>query len=492
MRDPAVMSARRTRWTARARAPAIVLLLLLLTAAAVATLGSRSGAAESIARGARVVVFRADDPYDARAAVVAGHRGRRVVVLLERVPGERQRRRRVYSQRHLRPLRARPAAGPRARPTMAAWRTVASAQELQAAVREAPPNASIELRGGAYPDLAVNARRSSWATIRPVAGQQVTFSGLTFGRGARFVRVEDVSVGTRVTIGEGASDIQLVGSRARGVRAEAGSSDLLIEGNVIEQADSGVELISTNCSVHNAPETCSAERTLAPVERVTIRNNRITAPEENGITVANFRQVLIEGNEISGLRENGQHSDALQSLWGGAGLVFRRNYIHDMAGNQGFFIKDGRVANVTVDNNLIVRTRPRPGYDFAGSPLAFYDTVPDARQPFHTGHGIVISRNTIWDNAHFLVISGPDNRRIAIRHNVTQAIAIEDVSRRALRANGILQDFNVIGSNVSWGRAGRHDRLVRPRFRDRASGDYRITRAQQAALGFRPGVTWAP
>ena len=49
--------------------------------------------------------------------------------------------------------------------------------------------------------------------------------------------------------------------------------------------------------------------------------------------------MLIEGNEITGVRENGNHSDCLQTVWVGDHLVFRKNYLHDNR-CQGFFVKD--------------------------------------------------------------------------------------------------------------------------------------------------------
>ena len=70
--------------------------------------------------------------------------------------------------------------------------------------------------------------------------------------------------------------------------------------------------------------------------------------------VGNFRDIVVEGNEITNVIETGNHNDCLQSVWGGDGLIFRKNYLHDNR-CQGFFIKDGRAFNVTVEDNLIVR-----------------------------------------------------------------------------------------------------------------------------------------
>ena len=49
--------------------------------------------------------------------------------------------------------------------------------------------------------------------------------------------------------------------------------------------------------------------------------------------------MLIEGNEITNVRENGNHSDCLQTVWVGDHLIFRKNYLHDNR-CQGFFVND--------------------------------------------------------------------------------------------------------------------------------------------------------
>ena len=101
--------------------------------------------------------------------------------------------------------------------------------------------------------------------------------------------------------------------------------------------------------------------------------------------------ILIEANEITSVRENGSHSDCLQSVWGGDDLYFRRNYLHDNR-CQGFFIKDQprAVSNIVFKQNLMLRNAAPcdpPGLD-CGEPAIWQVFGPTA--------GIRLSHNTIW------------------------------------------------------------------------------------------------
>ena len=66
--------------------------------------------------------------------------------------------------------------------------------------------------------------------------------------------------------------------------------------------------------------------------------------------------LLVEGNEITNVRENGNHSDCLQAVWVGDHMVYRKNYLHDNR-CQGFFIKDqaSTVNTVVAEDNLMLR-----------------------------------------------------------------------------------------------------------------------------------------
>ena len=66
--------------------------------------------------------------------------------------------------------------------------------------------------------------------------------------------------------------------------------------------------------------------TTTSISDTTIRGNRFVGPfGEDAIRLNRYHDsgdadpygVLIEGNEITSVRENGNHSDCLQSVWGG-------------------------------------------------------------------------------------------------------------------------------------------------------------------------------
>ena len=167
----------------------------------------------------------------------------------------------------------------------------------------------------------------------------------------------------------------------------------------------------------------------------------------------------MEGNEITGVIENGNHNDALQSVYGGDDLVFRGNYVHDNHG-QGFFIKDGRATNVEVSNNLFVRTTG-PLWQ-----LQLYRTI-----------GAVIKRNTAWNSEAPFILEGADNRRVVVRNNVLNGMYVEDGLQSYYRNRAVLKTSR--------------DKKVRPHFRAPGSNDFRITKAQARRIGFAAGITWA-
>ena len=80
---------------------------------------------------------------------------------------------------------------------------------------------------------------------------------------------------------------------------------------------------------------------------------------EDAIHLDNWRNVTVSRNEFDHIIESGNHTDCLQSVYGGTNLTFTRNYEHDND-CQGFFVKDGDATNVTVSDNLFVRAVKGP------------------------------------------------------------------------------------------------------------------------------------
>jgi hypothetical protein len=137
------------------------------------------------------------------------------------------------------------------------------------------------------------------------------------------------------------------------------------------------------------------------ISDTTIRGNLFAGPfGEDAIRLNRYHDsrdrdpygVLIEGNEIRGVRENGNHSDCLQSVWGGDGLYFRRNYLHDNR-CQGFFVKDqpAPVAHVVLEDNLMLRN------DAPCTPAVVgYCGPPEIVQIVGPTRGVRLSSNTVW------------------------------------------------------------------------------------------------
>ena len=177
-----------------------------------------------------------------------------------------------------------------------------------------------------------------------------------------------------------------------------GSSNITVSNNNMTQGATvgGGEYINfatSNCRAPNAPSWANCTPR-APVSNVTITGNdlhdinKTTRGGDDALHTNNFQNLLITGNEISGMVENnaGGHVDCLQNVFGGTGLTFSYNYEHDNQ-CQGFFLKDGDITRVTMNENLFLR-----------------DTVPatnggssySSSQVWNTS-SLVVQHNTIWD-----------------------------------------------------------------------------------------------
>ena len=136
------------------------------------------------------------------------------------------------------------------------------------------------------------------------------------------------------------------------------------------------------------------------ISDTTIQGNKLVGPfGEDALRINRYHDsgdsdpygILIEGNEITGVRENGAHSDCLQSVWGGDNLYFRRNYLHDNR-CQGFFVKDQpeAISRVVLSQNLMVRNAApcEPPDSGCGAPSIVQIFGPTA--------GLRLAHNTIW------------------------------------------------------------------------------------------------
>jgi hypothetical protein len=313
----------------------------------------------------------------------------------------------------------------------------------------------LVLRAGSYGSVTI---ASGDRTLSAYPGEAPRLENVVVSGGASYLGVSGLRLRSlRVTEG-GSHHVALRDSVLRNhtgdaVLLEPGTSDVLIAGNRISTTGggNGITLNSSSCA-HGAP-ACARER---PIRRVAIRDNRLVGIGVDAIRPANFDDLLVERNEITGVVESGDHSDALQVVWGGRRLVFRRNLVHDNRG-EGLFIKDGRVRDVTVEGNGFVRNR-------SGYQLQTYDTI-----------GLRVVANTFWDNELTAVLRR-GLRRAVLRDNIFDDLQLEnDEPDRALPGQ-IDQDRNLVAGGWNWGARGRHDIERRPRFAAPRRLDYRLVR----------------
>lgn len=242
---------------------------------------------------------------------------------------------------------------------------VYSVMAVHAALAPAPPGKVICLANGHYGKLELSAeKRAPGATVRAAHPGKATIDGAELsGSNLKLARFD---IDNEVVIEPGSRKISVLHNRISGgyFGVEAGPTT------------------STNIS------------------DTTIRGNLFAGPfGEDAIRLNRYHDsgdrdpygVLIEGNEIRGVRENGNHSDCLQSVWGGDGLYFRRNYLHDNR-CQGFFIKDqpAPVAHVVLEDNLMLRN------DAPCAPPSSSCGPPEIVQIVGPTRGLRLTSNTIW------------------------------------------------------------------------------------------------
>ena len=260
-----------------------------------------------------------------------------------------------------------------------------------------------------------------------------------------------------------------------------------VEGEVqVEPASTAMRVVHNRISggyfgVEAAPTTTVS------VDDVEIVGNKFVGPfGEDAIHLNRYHDgnsdgigVLVEGNEISGVRENGNHSDCLQTVWVGDHIVFRRNYLHDNR-CQGFFVKDQEspVVGITVEDNLFLRdSEPcAPSDPECGQPAYF--------QVFGPYQGLVMRRNTIWQEAGLAAFQEGTGIDTVIEANVVErfwtstdlsAITYRDNTRCIREASGGLWPLSILGETVD----------CSPPFNAPAADDFRL-------IGSSRGVDWAP
>ena len=330
--------------------------------------------------------------------------------------------------------------------------TVSSTAAAQSAVASASPGSVVCLSNGSYGALALNATKTAPGVVmRAENPGGATLSSATL-TGARLTLAR-FKVNGEVTI-------------------EPGTTGMVVDHNRITGGYMGVNAGPTSSTQIN-DAAITNNQLVGPFGEDAIRLNRYHDADGNGVGI------LIEGNEISHVRENGNHSDCLQAVWVGDHLVYRKNYLHDNR-CQGFFVKDqaSPVVGINVEDNLFVRdNEPCEGASGCGQPAYF--------QVFGPYSGFVMKRNTFWTGdqvATFQNGTGADTR---IENNVIYRLW-NNTNMSAITYTNNTRCKRESTEGGSWPSSTPGETVnCSPAFNNPATDDLRL-------IGSDRGVDWAP
>lgn len=347
-------------------------------------------------------------------------------------------------------VRRRRAPKPPSSPTCSS--VVASLSGVQSAVAAAAPGAVVCLAEGSYGRLSLSASKAGAVVVRAEHAGRASIAGASLS--GRWLTLARFNVTSEVVV-------------------ERGAEHMSVEFNRISGGDFGVNAGPSD-DVYISDTRIVGNSFQGNFNGDALRVNRYHDGDGDGVGI------LIEGNEITGVRESGDHNDCLQSVWGGDHLVFRRNYLHDNR-CQGFFIKDHpqQIDRVVFDNNLIVRNDAAcdPSYPGCGQPVA---------HSFSFVASYTANRNTVWSPGGGLYAirgaSGASNG-IGLTNNVIHR-PWSDTAQPFASGYSAVNNLRCSSDNGTFPKAG-FEANCSPAFTDPGSDDYRI-------VGSSRGVDWRP
>ena len=336
--------------------------------------------------------------------------------------------------------------------------SVTKLAQAEQAVAKAAPGKTVCLEAGTYVGkLSLAAKPAGYVTLTAAPGAHVNTGSIAIS--GSHLAVSDLWIHGDVALAAGASDIAIVHDDISNVGGAGG------EGIVFETSD---------CTAPNAPkwQGCEAH---APISGVAILANRIhdigSGASEDAIHLDDWRDVRIEGNELEHIVESGNHTDCLQSVYGGEGLVFAHNYEHDND-CQGIFIKDGDATNVSFTENLFVR-------DQVGS-YANFSQIWNVK-------GLTIEHNTIWDGKGLALVADEASFQptATVERNLIGTFTLEKPTGTSY---AMVEQANIFGQAPWSFKPSRSDRtMAHPRFVAPSRGDYRLLHNRRGV-----GVDWSP
>lgn len=275
--------------------------------------------------------------------------------------------------------------------------TVSSVSAAQSAVSSANPGQTVCLSDGNYGNISLTGNKTS---------PGVTLQAQNPGKAT----VGAVSInGSGLTL----SNFNTTGE----ITIAAGSSNITVLHNKITGGYFGVDACNSTTTTCNDVKIIG-NKFQGPYGEDAIRANRYHDVDGDGFGLT------VSQNEFTGIIENGEHSDCLQTVWVGDGIDFDHNYEHDNH-CQGFFIKDqnalcgsgtdgicGTVTNVKVYDNIFTRN---------SEPCA--STAPDCGpdttiQLFGPEDKVSIDRNTMWGGDLTLTLRDPGWSNVSVTNNV--------------------------------------------------------------------------
>ena len=332
-------------------------------------------------------------------------------------------------------------------------RIVSSVSGAQTAVSQVGGGKVVCMADGSYGGLTLSASRSSTVTLRSERPGRATIDGASLsGRNlslSRFKVTDDIAI-------------------------QPGSQAISVEYNRITGGYMGIDAGPTT-STYISDTTIRGNQFVGPFGEDALRLNRYHDGPD-----ANRYGILIVGNEFTNIRENGNHSDCLQSVWGGDHLYFVRNYLHDNR-CQGFFIKDqpAPIDVIRLADNLFVRNNAPcdPGFPGCGQPIAVPIGGPI--------RGLQVSENTIIGDLGF---GGTGLVNGTIDHNVvTQMFSGTDISAFSEHHNMTCDRWTINGGRLPE-RPQANTRDCTPPFVNPQADDYRITPRNGTGISWRPAA----
>ncbi len=334
----------------------------------------------------------------------------------------------------------------------ACTRIVGSIEAARDSVGAAAPGSVICLRDGEFGELDLNASKTRpGVTLRAEHPGKASLEGLSMD-------------GKNLTVAR----FKITGD----IEIQPGSTAMSVKYNRIGGGYFGIDAGPTTTVTVN-DVAIVGNKFVGPFGEDAIRLNRYHDADGDGVGA------LVSGNEFTNVRENGNHSDCLQTVWYGDHLVYTRNYVHDNR-CQGFFVKDQErpIVGISVLDNLFLRNNAEcaPGASGCGQPSDFQVFGPYSK--FKMRH------NTIWGNGAIAAFQEGTGPGTAIRDNVIfKFYTSTDLGSVRYEDNTRCQRQSSEGG--SWPRRAPGEVIdCDPAFLAPAADDYRLANER--------GVRWAP